>query len=384
MKTIDSFLHDIVFNRNLVRKSMPVRDLRVVISLSRQLNSGMFLTKRQADLLLRILTENSSSISSIIPDITDALATPTWSTEFREIEIYRKIYILKDNSNYFAVDFSFNPEFKKKLLNLSPKILEKKFVFELTVSNVTRVMKEFVNDKFEIDPEITRYYEEICSIAATAKNPFDVENITSEKFKSILKKNLGENYLSDLRKLHDNKIKFQYVVNAPLLGNTLADKIARRTSQRVFLDSGAVHFDELLSSLKDLERFPVLLIFNGQSSVDDLKYVNMLNSALSNLELTGDVGIYFRYDKNLNLSDFNQTVTLLEYNKILSANTMIAGLKSNQLPKFVVEAQWKPKSIISLTPNFKSNKNYTYFSDVDLIVYYGNHQPLDKEVNVLV
>jgi len=100
--------------------------------------------------------------------------------------------------------------------------------------------------------------------------------------------------------------------------------------------------------------------------------------------LPNDIGIYFRYNKEGDADNFNQEISLLGYNKVLSDTTQVAGISNNKIPKFMIKTGWKPQTVVSFTTSFKSNKSYVYCSDVDLVIYYNSVKPLDGEVNEIV
>jgi hypothetical protein len=127
-----------------------------------------------------------------------------------------------------------------------------------------------------------------------------------------------------------------------------------------------------------------MLVFEGHNSVKDKKYLKLVENAVKELGIGNDIGIYFRYNKENDKEEFNQTISSLGYNKELTGTTAIAGISNNKIPKFMIKSGWKPQTVISFTTSFKSNKSYVYCSDVDLVIYYNSVKPLDGEVNEIV
>jgi len=186
-----------------------------------------------------------------------------------------------------------------------------------------------------------------------------------------------------LQLLQDRKIRYQYKNTQKIQENSLENKIANRESRKIFVGAD-IGFTELMSSLKNLKRFPVMLIFDGHQSLKDKKNLKFVENAVKELNLGDDIGIYFRYNKESDSEKFNQEINALAYNKDLTGTTTVVGISNNKIPKFMIKSQWKPQTVISFTSSFKSNKSYVYCSDVDLIVYYGVTQPLDQEVHAIV
>lgn len=390
MSNIDSLLPIIATDIRKIQNIIPKKDKRILLSLAKQLSSGIFLTENQGNLLVKIINENIDPVSSIITDVKSVLNEKSWSKPFREVKRIRKIYISQENPNTFVVEFSFNARLREKISQINMQLRGNvmtsgsKYIFSLTEGNLKTVLKALSRDDFEIDEKISIFYQEICEIEKNAKNPFDIFDLTNEKTKNAVEEGLGKDYLSDKRLLQDRKIRFQYKNTEKIPEFSLEDKIANREGRKVFVPATSYGLETLFSSLKTLNRFPVLLVFDGRDSAKDKKSLDLLENAVKNLENLQDIGIYFRYNKESDSKNFNQSIAELGYNKNLTDTTMIAGISNNKIPKFMIKNGWKPETVISFTTNFRANKSYVYCQDVDLIVYYGNHQPLDKEVNVLV
>ena len=389
MSTVDSLLPLIAANIKTVQQAIPNKDKRILLSLEKQLTFGVFLTENQGNLLIKIIKENIAPMTSIIPDVQNVIEEKMWSKSFREIKKIKKIYIPAESADSFVVEFSYNTKFREKISALN--ILLKgnivtsgsKYIINLTEENLTLVVDAFKNDNFEIDEKITNFFQEIQEIRKNTKDPFDIFDLKNEKTKNAVKSSLGEDYLTNLQLLQDRKIRYQYKNTQKIQENSLENKIANRESRKIFVGAD-IGFTELMSSLKNLKRFPVMLIFDGHQSLKDKKNLKFVENAVKELNLGDDIGIYFRYNKESDSEKFNQEINALAYNKDLTGTTTVVGISNNKIPKFMIKSQWKPQTVISFTSSFKSNKSYVYCSDVDLIVYYGVTQPLDKEVHAIV
>lgn len=389
MSTVDSLLPLIAANIKTVQQAIPNKDKRILLSLEKQLTFGVFLTENQGNLLIKIIKENIAPMTSIIPDVQNVIEEKMWSKSFREIKKIKKIYIPAESADSFVVEFSYNTKFREKISALN--ILLKgnivtsgsKYIINLTEENLTLVVDAFKNDNFEIDEKITNFFQEIQEIQKNTKDPFDIFDLKNEKTKNAVKSSLGEDYLTNLELLQDRKIRYQYKNTQKIQENSLENKIANRESRKIFVGAD-IGFTELMSSLKNLKRFPVMLIFDGHQSLKDKKNLKFVENAVKELNLGDDIGIYFRYNKESDSEKFNQEINALAYNKDLTGTTTVVGISNNKIPKFMIKSQWKPQTVISFTSSFKSNKSYVYCSDVDLIVYYGVTQPLDKEVHAIV
>ena len=83
MVTIDNLLLDLYKNGiEHLGKDVPSRDKKILLSLSRQLMSGNFLTENQGNLLLKIFKENKKYLTDIFQNKVSALDDPSWSKSF--------------------------------------------------------------------------------------------------------------------------------------------------------------------------------------------------------------------------------------------------------------------------------------------------------------
>ena len=390
MSTVDSLLPLIANNIKTVQHVIPKKDKRILLSMAKQLTIGVFLTENQGNLLIKIIKENITPMTTVIPDVKNTIEEPTWSKSFREVNRFKKIFISSEFPNSFVVEFSFNTRLRDKISQVNHRLrgnissLGSKYVITLTEENLSLIADLFQNDEFDVDPKISDFLQEIEEIKKNTKNPFDIFDLKSEKLKLVVERELGSEYSTNLQLLQDRKIRHQYKNHQKIPEFSLEDKVANREGRKIFIHSEHTDFTQVLGALKKLNRLPAMLIFEGHNSVKDKKYLKLVENAVNGIGIDNDIGIYFRYNKENDKEEFNQTISSLGYNKDLTSTTAIAGISNNKIPKFMIKSVWKPQTVISFTSSFKSNKSYVYCSDVDLIIYYGNSQPLDEEVNAIV
>lgn len=377
---IDKALIKISFEINKIKDQLPKRDSRILVSLARQLNSGLFLTENQGKLSVKIIKENLTSIKNVIPDIENILNQNIWSKNFRIFLKIRKIFLDTKNNELFHVQFSFNTKIKDKISKFGSKIDGTLIVngniytFLLTEKNISIVIGNLKNEDFEIDEKIMNFYQEIKKIEKNQEKTFDIFSSTNEKLKKILQDEIGDISKDNILLLQDRKIKYQYTI-AEKLPNLPLNNLASRTNRNVWVNPNKFSFEEIISFLLTLKRFPLMVIFDGYDNTEDLKNLKILEKSLKFHNLEKNIGIYFRYDNGLEICEFNKLISSLSYNSILDDQTNIVGLSNSKLPKFLIKNQWKPNSIISFTSRFKGNKIHTYTTDVDLIMYYVDQDP---------
>lgn len=390
MNTVDSLLASIFQEIKYLETGINSKDKRILVSLYKQVNSGVFLTENQSVLLIKILKENLKIIESVIVGIADTLTASLWSQSFRQIRKIRKIYLSGDIPSVFFVEFNYNAKLRDKMSQLNIKIkgivpvTSTKYSICLTESNLHDVLAMFSKDNFEIDQRIVDFDLEMEDIRKNTTSPFDIFSTTYEKLKkSVVDDTAAINY-ENVVLLQDRKIRYQYQIFEKNEDFTLTAKMAHRLGRKIFVNSDVYPLSDLINSLLELKRLPLLLVFDGHSSSKDKKSLDFVENALTVCNTTDQVGIYYRYDKSEDKDNFNQGIARLGFNKNLSEHTSVAGISNTKLPKFMIKNQWKPETVISFTNSFKSNKTYVYCNRVDLIIYYGNTLPLDKDVHALM
>jgi hypothetical protein len=221
------------------------------------------------------------------------------------------------------------------------------------------------------------FYGEISEILKTTNSQFNVFSLTDKKLEAAVINEVGSITEDNLILLNDRRQKFQYSIFQKNPEISLKNSLANRPGTRVWIDSTQTSLDDVVGSLRDLTRLPLLVIFNGHESKDCLQNLKKLSISLKNFGVDANTGIYFRFD---NISEhnknFNNLISQLGYNSQLTDNTLVAGIANNKLPKFLLKSKWYPKSVISFSNNFKSNKTSVYCDAVDLIVYYNDKRPL--------
>jgi hypothetical protein len=359
------------------------RDKKVLISLARQITSGQFLTENQSKLLIKILKENDQHIFDPASTTRNIIDTPTWSQPFRVIEQVRKIFLSKDHDGRIIVEFTHNKRLRQQITDLN-KIIEgqmfsinaKQYTVPLTEKNLYQIVTAFKPHGFEVDPNIMKFYQEISEICLAKTTQFDVFNLTNEKLITAIHAEVGQISEDNLVMLNDRSLKFQYTIFPKHPEISLKNSLANRPVPRVWIDSSTTSLDDLVPALHELNRLPILFVFNGHESKECLQNLKKLEKSLKNSGLD-NIGIYFRFDSSSDSNrEFNSLISQLNYNSKLNQQTQVAGIANNKLPKFMLKNGWYPASVVSFSNNFKSNKTSVYCDAVDLIVYYNDKCPL--------
>ena len=391
MMTVDTLLVHLFKNAFLTEKIFPSKDKRILLSLSRQLLQNTFLTESQSKLLMKIFKENVEQLAGVVDSVRDVLSNDMWSEPFRVIQKIRKIYINSTDPDTLIIEFTYDKRLRNKLTGLSTRLQgtisthgPRHFAIGLTEKNIHVVVGEFLRENFEIDEKIVKFYEDIDRTITESAIDFSIDTTKNENLKKLLTDDIGPYNTENRLLLNDRKIRYQYDFFEKLHDKSLTTSIAQRPSNKIFIDSTTHTLSEVIASLNELKRLPLLVIFDGHDSAVNKKSLNLLSSALVANGINEHIGIYFRFNQNSDPAGFNKTISELSYNKNLSEHSQVAGIANNKLPKFFIKDNWKPKSVISFTTGFKNSKSYVYCNDIDLIIYYGDKKPIQGSVDVLM
>ena len=382
MEPVDIFLQDLVKN-NFYQPPLiwQHKDKKILESFGHQLKNGIFLTENQANLLIKILNEYRTDLEIASGTLLNFLDSPTWSKEFRLLDVTKNIHISDLNFSEIVIEFSYNKKIKDKLFSLTKafdgEIQSHKnciFTVALTEKNICTLIDNFLEYRFVFDDHILNFHKEIVKIKTEKELLIDFTHLSNNRIIDKLEKDIGADNVNNSLLLHDRKLRFQYNFKDTLDNDSLKSKIAKRTDTDIYVDSTVYAFKELLSALTDLQRFPILVIFDPYQPESCKNLLTIIHEAFLDLQLEENIGIYFRMD-SIN-KDFNLQIAALRYNSYLDTSTKLVGLSNKQLPKFIVSTSWKPSALVCFSPSFKNSKIYSYCDSVDLKICYTESKPV--------
>jgi|LakMenEpi03Aug12_release.lakeMendotaPanAssembly.Ray.scaffolds.fasta_scaffold98444_2 hypothetical protein len=396
MLTIDNILLTIEQHGiDKLNSSVPVKDRRILKNLVRMIQMPAFITESQGRLLIKILQENMEALHFIGSALIPSLKNPSWTKSFKTVEIVKQISISKNSSgeSFIDVECSFNKEIKKSLTTITRNIegsaftvtLGKRSSFLLTEKNLYNIVKEFDKHNFDKSEQVIKLYNDICSLdLAGTKNSFNIYKTANVKLKNRLIKNIGVIDSTNMLLLEDRKIEFQYTVKGNLDDSSLANKIAKRTNNKIFINSSEYTLLDVAQAIRQLRKMPALCIFDEYDAGASIKNLKMLKTVVDAVDPTINVGAYFRFNNSGDGEQFNKLVSEYGFNKQLDNNNRLSIIANGKIPKFFLKSDWYPKTVVSFSNHFRNNKTSVYCNSCDLIVYYTSSQPMIGTVDVIV
>ena len=368
MTTIDALLLKIVnFPETTIEEQIASRDSRVLRSLASSINTHLFITENQSQLLVKILRENSEKIPVFSEEIKTALTTPSWSKAFRRIEQVKKLYIDRDAEQEFAIfiEFTFSSNIRKILQGISEKIesltttqTHKRWQAALTESNIVHLYEALAPLEFEIDDTITGHYEIIKSWSKNeVDNQFLITNIIHPNFQKSITADLGIETTIDQNIINDRSMRYQYRVENPKNpGENLVEYMATRSKTKVWVDKKEHGLDEVIAGLIQLKRLPLLVVFDTVITNKYFENLEILSDALEKNNIFNRIGVYFRLANDESGKTFNQFIAEKNYNYNLTTDTQVAcaylELTEPDLPTTVAGLVQTGVNAIRIVPMF--------------------------------
>ena len=384
MTTIDKLLLKIINSPSSSVANVPMRDLKVLKSLAKIVSTPAFITENQSRLLLKILNENSDCFNDLKSEVVDAVSSPTWSKPFRPIDKTKKMYISADEPE-IIIEFAFSSAIRKVLQSIwkslaspSQNSSNKFFKAALTEQNIIVLVETLHPLGFEIDGKIMDFYKTIKSWSENEiKNQFLLNTFDHSNFQKHINSDIGNDYELSSPIVFDRQHRYQYFLeNTEKTPENLTEKIAFRKNTKIWINRKDHTLEEILNSLQELKRLPLLLVFEHSDHKKCLEELVNLEKTLKKMEIFQGVGIYFRLPNDESGTTFNKLISENKYNSQLDVNTTIVGVQNGKIPKFFLKNDWKPMSVISIGTFLKHTKTSVYANCCDLIISYTDQEPI--------
>ena len=393
--TIDNLLLKIVnFSSKPIEEILPARDCKVLKNLSAAINSRVYVTENQGQLIIKILRENSEKMPDFKDEILEEISNPTWSRDFRHIEQLKKLFLKKNEEHELEIfiEITYNQEIRKILQNLAKNVpglvysgRDGRWCAPLSEHNIIQLCETLMPLEFDIDDTIITHYNTIKSWSKTeVENQFLITNITHPNFQKAITSDLGIDTDIDRNIINDRSIRYKYTTeNSRNFGENLTENIANRSSTKIWVDKNQHTLEEVFTSLITLRRMPVLVVFDNQANNKYLENLENLLKSIKNVGINNNVGIYFRLPNDEAGKKFNTIIADNQYNKKLDEDLIVAAVSSGKIPKFFLKNAWQPMSVIALDTKMglRHGKTSVYTNCCDLIIEYADEPSLlDKKL----
>jgi hypothetical protein len=378
--TIEDLLEILAGLKGQSKIQIESSDATIMHSVARQVFKGTALTDRQFALMkekLQTYRDQFIALEYNFDVAVDALRQPLRHidrSKYIKLVDYPDDIIYQSNSKSKFIKVRF--PFKKTDIMLINEINNTEdyyhskgsheHYFALTESNLEKIGDRFFQKDYTVDDNLKEIYYKIKSIRNTPNNflPY-VEDGKIKNVKDSVLKVIDSEIDNDTLKLYDRRFRYcldNIDINFPI--NSLEEKIASRKSLEYLSKPSLESVDQILLSLYNLDRFPMLVVLENHQCEEQLyETVNFFRDLIP----TSQQSVLFRQEEGD--SGFNQLIKDRKLNNWVDKNTKIVYINNNSLPKILLETDWKP--ICAYEYNSNNNRNVQCYikNNCDLIVY---------------
>ena len=360
-------------------------DVTIMHSIARQVFKGTSLTDRQYDLMkTKLLTykEQFINLDCDFEFVINQLRQP-----LRQIDRSKYIRTVNEdkekplkNSQLDVQWFKVRFPFKKSLIMSINQIsyIEGYFhqkgshehFFELTDKNIYIVIGKFLESGFEIEEDLLSRYKEIAELISQKYNYIphfngnSLENCSTSVETALLNE-IQDISKNNFVKIADRHIRHGYSIKCPQ-PNNLVEKVAFRKNPFYHNDPRETNLDFILDAVYRLDRFPLLVLIEETSALEQLY---KLNNYFRDLIPKEKQSVLFRLEGT---NDFNQYVKDKELNNWVDESTKIVYINTKSFPKVLLKNNWKPVTMFSFTSSFSREITAYVNFYIDLQIVHEN------------
>ena len=385
LNSIEDCLELIVYSEDMVIEKS---DYNIMTSIARQIKRQIGLTDRQYSLVRTKLLEYNNQFVEKNIDLQRYL--DTLRMPLREID---RSHWVKKVEDKIHIRFPFSKKIIDRINDirkLNPeqhKYDQHTHIFPYTefyVYNVVQIAKKF-EDKFEIADDVLETYNYLQEMYNNKEQYIPgvynnvVKNIPDSAIK-ILKEECG-NVEDNLELYFDRRYLFglhefdKALVDKRLFNlNPLTQNIIKRTKPNCFISTEKYNPNNLVDTLSELQRYPILVIVKPSDSLHVLpSFFDAVNGIIKN----EDQSVLFRLDNtDVGSKEFNQYIKDKKLNNPVAKNTKIVYISSNKVPKPLLVSDFKARMCITFTQFGPTEKSKLYVDNLDLILHFYAEQSM--------
>ena len=378
------------------------KDKKILLSISQSTFKGKALSDRQYEVVKKILTngyqkdflDRNVDLPSSINNIRRPLRKIDRS-EYIAIENYQDNlsgagYQAYDNpgGKCLVVRFPFNMKYSKIITEIKKFILfpsevyksdNYKHILPFTETIVYKTIDLFKEHIKDIQSELLDIYKEIDQYRNAPEKyvpgiyGLQIKNTPKTIVQPLVDK-LGEPTIENLFMYNDRKEQTGLVHfdEGDLASSTqnlkpLTKKILGRNHSLIQINKKQHPINEVLDSLLELQRFPLLVILDDKEPLDQLVQFHNLTKNIIPIE---EISVMFRKENRKEGRHFNDYVKSQKLNNKLDINTKIVYINNKKIPKDLLKEVWIPECVISLGSVRHYTKIDKLIHQYDLTIHY--------------
>jgi hypothetical protein len=401
-ETIEDLLEMLAGMRTGAKIDIESSDATIMYSIARQAFKGTPLTDRQFALMQEKLQAYKPQFLLYKQDFDNAVQT--LRQPLRQIDRSKYIKIVdnavvyqnvpyeryKESWNWIKVRFPFS---KKLIVDLqsivcphNEKLHEKgshEHFFMLNEKNAYNIVKTFKDKNFEIDQELIDYYEKVAALQETNHLPcvenMQLKNLHPNGVKSI-EEELGKLSSDNVVLYKDRSLLYgihsfdNSFADSLTNYSTLTQKIVNRENANIFIDKKSWTLDNIVQSINDLERYPLVILLDEDMPFDTLVQTH---KHFKNIIPAEQISVLFRLESSKS-NGFNEYIKEQELNSPIDNNTKIVYISREKINKPLLKSNCNPRTMLMLQSQRVHTKLSYWSEDFDLIIHY------DDEVSTMM
>ena len=349
--------------------SLMKEDYTIMHSIARQVFKGTALTDRQFALMqTKLLAYKDQFDNADIPLEINKLRHP-----LREIN--REKYITLKNDK-IKVRFPFKKsdimlinEISHKAKGYNHKKGSHEHFFDYTEINVLNILNRFAGKSFKIDTELVEVYHEMKHMEVQKEKyvpgifDMQIRNV-NQSAKELMESDIGKLNDDTFLKYADRKFKYGLAHIDVLDPKNITESIAFRNTVVYESKPSIETLDQLLGSLWQLDRFPMLVILSKDKA--ELQLHSMLTYYRDILNSDQQSVLFRLDDKN---AGFNHLVKDRKVNNWVDKSTKIVYISKDKLPKLLVNCECKPTVALCFDSMLDKTLDTFVTDTCDLVIF---------------
>jgi hypothetical protein len=384
------------------------RDKKILQSIGSKTFKGVGLTDKQLAVIKKILLTNYvQQFSDRGIDLIKSLEQLRGPLRELDRSTFIKIEKVKDipelnqvyNKGNFGIElkvivlrFPFNMSYARLINDIKKKFryddryfnYNNHYLFPYEEKYVYHLIYKFKDKIKDIDPELLEVYKKLCEINEHPDQhipgiyDYQIRNVPNE-YINHLHNNIGIPSKENLYLYQDRHqaLALEFMNNSAVqesLGkiDILSQKIALRKTFIVNINKNKWTLDQVIGSLNQLLRFPLLVVLNEKTALNDY---HEIYSRLKLMFLNSQHSVMFRLpnhgDNNI---EFNQRIAEDRTNNLIDENTKVVYISHKRVPKPLIKSKWQARAAISLRSEREHNQVQNFLQQYDLIIQYDNEE----------
>lgn len=377
------------------------KDKKLLLSIAQSTFRAKALSDRQYEVVKKILTngyqkdflDRNIDLPSSINNIRRPLRKIDRS-EYIAIENYQDnlsgagYQAFSDTGKCLVVRFPFNMKYSKLITEIKKFILfpsegyksdNYKHILPFNETIVYKTIDLFKGQIKDIQSELLDIYNQIDGYRNAPEKHIpgiyglQIKNTPEFISQSVVDK-IGDPTLENLFLYHDKRdqIGLVHFDKEDLTSSThnlkpLTKKILSRNHSFIQINKKQHPINEVLDTLLELQRFPLLVILDDKEPLDQLIQFHNLTKNIIPIE---EISVMFRKENRKEGRHFNDYVKSQNINNKLDINTKIVYINNKKIPKDLLKEVWEPECVISLGSVRHYNKIDKLIHQYDLTIHY--------------